>query len=110
MLPVKLVGSVVLADGSAKPFALDVATGGVGIGEFTEPDADQRRIAGDARAAAERQVARAAGIAVREVRLGQYCCYACGEWIDVAREPERWSAGMCLSCSLDRASDLHDEV
>lgn len=41
-----------------------------------------------------------------EVRFGEYFCSECREWIEL--DGNQWSLGVCLSCSMDRDSDMAD--
>ena len=54
----------------------------------------------------EAELRKAVALPIREIRFGEYHCRDCDKW-EPAR-PSRWSAGICLSCSLDRGSELAD--
>lgn len=42
------------------------------------------------------------------VRVGEFWCATCEHWRRANKA--EWSVGLCLSCSLDRASELSDEL
>ncbi len=90
MLPSILVGSVVTAEGQAKPFVLRTASGKVELGSHQLPDRMQARLAPEARGAIDKQVRDQLPMRVREVRVGQFCCAECGRWVDVEQHPNRW--------------------
>jgi RNA polymerase-binding transcription factor DksA len=96
VLPARFVGTVVTADGE-KPFVLDTASGQVSTGRFEDADPMQATVARDALDAAARQV-RLAIAGAREVRMGEYHCAKCGEWIDVVRTPAKWGSDRCADC------------
>lgn len=98
-----IVGSVVVR-GRARPFAV-FASGEVRIGEHL-PMAPGRVLIEEERERAERRVRDEVEGGAEEVRVGEYFCHSCGEWVAATRE--RWSLGICLSCSLDRGSELRD--
>lgn len=45
-----------------------------------------------------------AGIEILSVRFGEYFCHTCQKWHEAT--PRVWSYGLCLSCAMDRDSDL----
>lgn len=120
-----VVGSIVP---SPVPFVYDRSTGTLILGEQVGGGPDRlpspeeaeavaaavaealRRGGSSTGAAAERSLPSdgaaqgpSATMAVDAVRVGEYRCGVCGEWVPVT--PSRWSYGICLSCSLDRDSD-----
>jgi len=100
--PPVLVGSLVTPQG-ARPFRLDMPAERLQLDEY-EPQPAVAGLAGNQAAFLERTIRRLAGIPIDEVRLGVYFCNVCGEW--VAATKSAWSLSICLSCSLDRDSEL----
>jgi hypothetical protein len=41
-----------------------------------------------------------------EIRFDEYFCGVCKDWFDSTKQ--EWSVGICLSCSLDRGSELSE--
>ena len=54
----------------------------------------------------ERRVREAANYPDADVHIGKYFCTVCKNWLDATRQV--WSYGTCLSCSLDRATEISD--
>ena len=102
----RVVGSVITPSGT-KPFTLDLETGDIELGSFVKPEAAQAAFSDFEKSGVRTYVVEHLDIEVNEVRVGEYLCYQCQRWIDVTRRG-RWSISMCMSCSLDRASDLWD--
>lgn len=90
-----------------KPFCYFPEDGRVEVGKFHGCGPKQATLPDDERRRVEEAVRRALGDSSLEVRVGEYHCRDCGKWIDL--EKGQWSAGMCLSCSMDRASDIFDD-
>ena len=97
MLPSKLVGSVITAQGS-QPFVLHVASGKVALGGYEDAGRHQAKLAKDVRANVERQVC-AQVPAATSIKLGWFQCPKCDSWVDVAKDAMRWSGSTCRRCA-----------
>jgi hypothetical protein len=97
----RVLGSVVVG-GRARAFVYESETGALKLDEFapgpTAPSLDVQALT---------LLAARAG-PLQAVRVGEYFCDTCAHWKSATKE--QWSVGLCLSCSLDRASDLSDEL
>ena len=96
------MGSLVTPQG-ARPFRLDIPGERLLLDEY-DPQPAVFELTASQAAHLEGTVRRLAGIPIDEVRFGVYFCGVCGEW--VAATKSAWSLSICLSCSLDRDSEL----
>ncbi len=103
-LPERVIGTVVL-DGAARPFVFQPRTGLLSLDDHATPATSQADLA--ARHPDLSPAIRAAvGTDVDEIRIGLFHCSDCRKWLDPAKNA--WSVGICMSCSLDRGSELRD--
>lgn len=103
-IPESVIGTVVI-DGAARPFVFQPRTGRLTLDDHATPAASQADLATrhpDLTAA----IGTAVGKDVDEVRIGLFHCSDCRNWLDPATDA--WSVGICMSCSLDRGSELRD--
>ncbi len=99
----RVVGSVIIGDGP-RPFVLHVQSGQFDLGSYARPDAAQQSLSVIQLQRFAQLVQERAGVGFAQVRIGDYFCTHCRQW--VAATPEQWSLSMCLSCSMDRDSEL----
>ena len=52
----------------------------------------------------ELRIRKASDNSVEEIRIGEYFCGSCGTWAKADRH--QWSLRICMSCAMDRASEL----
>jgi hypothetical protein len=85
------------------PFAYSLTTGEIAWHEYfpqrekTIPDLfNQPIIVNRLKAAID--------LPVKEIRFGEYFCHECKQWVDAVQD--LWSVTICMSCSLDRGTDL----
>ncbi len=97
-------GMIVTKDG-AEPFFFDALAGAVRLGEHVIL---QGRIKpeGYEKVLVRKLVGALSGLDALEVRIGEFHCHVCDGWADATRSD--WSGSICMSCSLDRASDMAD--
>ncbi|MBS1796038.1 MAG: hypothetical protein JSS81_19460 [Acidobacteria bacterium] len=98
-----VIGSIV-ENGRVRPFIFNPQTGELRLDENShernapldsaEADELRGRIRGQLAAAPD------------EIRIGEYYCTVCRKWFEAAGE--LWSYGICLSCSLDRATEISE--
>jgi hypothetical protein len=95
----RVVGSIVTG-GRARPFLIDLDSGQLELDRYApgpgEPSLDAHALT---------LLAAKAG-PIEAVRTGEYFCTTCGHWR--AADTQHWSYGLCLSCSLDQASELSE--
>jgi hypothetical protein len=96
------VGSLVTPQG-ARPFRLDIPADRLQLDEY-DPQPAVADLTSSQTTHLEGTVRRLAGMPIDQVRFGVYFCGVCGEW--VAATKTAWSLYICLSCSLDRDSEL----
>ena len=102
----KILGTLVAAT-KEQPFVFHVPDGRLQLG-FDWPDRTPSVIDPELQSRVVQALRGVATGPIQDVRMGQWHCYDCGQWFDVQREPSCWSYGMCLNCSMDRASDIGD--
>lgn len=105
MSPEYIVGSII-TEGGSRPFVMYTETGKFEVGTYTRPDAAQQTLSVIQQQRFIQLIAERAGLPFSQVRLGQYRCSECGEWVEAT--PKQWSISVCMSCSLDRASELYE--
>lgn len=101
----RVVGSII-REGGPQPFVLDVKTGKLEVGKHARPDEAQGKLSIIHQQRFAQLVHERANVSYAQVRVGQYFCTRCGRWTEAT--PQQWSISVCMSCSLDRASDLAD--
>jgi hypothetical protein len=94
-------GTLVFADGS-RPFLFDLDSGELAYDDHVT-GAPSRTLGWLEKRRLTRQLRKAVGPEAMAVRIGEYLCRECNRW--VAADGSHWSAGICLSCSMDRDSD-----
>jgi hypothetical protein len=99
----KIVGTAETKAGS-QPFAFDTASGSLKLGH-DRPDRTPSKPTADQLAALELTLKKELGVGLKQTRVGEYQCHDCNRWFDLMRDPNKWSYGMCFSCSMDRSSD-----
>jgi hypothetical protein len=99
-----IVGSL-SADDRTRPFVFFPAEDRILLDAY-EPQARLAALDDVDAAALEARILALANAAGGRVRLGEYYCYVCHRWVPSTRD--QWSVGICLSCSLDRGSELAD--
>lgn len=99
----QLVVGTALFEERIIPFAYDPMTGEVAWHEYfpqrekTIPDLfNQPIIVARLKAAID--------LPVKEIRFGEYFCHECKQWVDAIHG--LWSVTICMSCSLDRGTEL----
>jgi hypothetical protein len=97
-----IVGSLVTPEG-ARPFAMHLPTGVVELNVY-DPQAAVLELDAVQRRQIEERLRAVLEFPVQEIRLEEYRCGVCGEWVQATRAA--WSLSICLSCSLDRDSEL----
>ncbi len=105
MNPEYIVGSIIF-EGRPQPFVMNTRTAKLEVGTYTKPDASQQNLSVIQQQRFVLLIAERTGVSFAEVRLGQYHCSECGQWVEAT--PEQWSLSVCLSCSMDRASEMHE--
>lgn len=98
-----VVGSITTDEGP-KPFSLDLQTGRFMVGEYVQPDEAQQALSITQQQRLAQLIHEHAGVSFAQVRIGQFYCTHCDLWVEATRE--QWSHSLCMSCSLDRASEL----
>lgn len=97
-----LVGSLVTSD-TVTPFIFDSTRNSLQLGEHaakhtlaacSEPDMAELR----------QRIRELAGQPDADVRFNTYYCSCCGQWADATTQ--QWSYTICISCSLDRATEM----
>lgn len=92
----RIVGSIVQEE-RAQPFVLDVETGRFAVGRYMPPEAGLSTLSVIQRQRLAQRVAEMAGVGFAQVRLGQYQCPSCGQWVEAT--PEAWGDGRCQACT-----------
>ncbi len=105
MNPDYIVGSII-TEGRPQPFVMHTRTAKLEVGNYTKPDETQQNLSVIQQQRFVQLIAERAGVSFAEVRLGQYHCSECGQWVEAT--PQQWSLSVCLSCSMDRATELHE--
>ena len=105
MNPDYIVGSII-TKGGPQPFVMHTRTAKLEVGNYTKPDETQQNLSVIQQQRFVLLIAERTGVSFAEVRLGQYHCSECGQWVEAT--PEQWSLSVCLSCSMDRASEMHE--
>ncbi len=105
MNPDYIVGSII-TKGGPQPFVMNTRTAKLEVGNYTKPDETQQNLSVIQQQRFVQLIAERTGVSFAEVRLGQYHCSECGQWVEAT--PEQWSLSVCLSCSMDRASEMHE--
>ncbi len=105
MNPEYIVGSIITASGP-QPFVMHTKTGKFTVGDYARPDEAQQHLSVIQQQRFAQLIAERTGASFAEVRLGQYHCSECGQWVEAT--PQQWSLSVCLSCSMDRASEMHE--
>ncbi len=105
MNPEYIVGSIIF-EGRPQPFVMNTRTAKLEVGTYTKPDETQQNLSVIQQQRFVLLIAERTGVSFAEVRLGQYHCSECGQWVEAT--PEQWSLSVCLSCSMDRASEMHE--
>ena len=105
MSPEYIVGSIITESGP-QPFVMYTETGKFDVGNYVKPDEAQQSLSVIQQQRFIQLIAERAGLPFAQVRLGQYRCSACGQWVEAT--PGQWSISVCMSCSLDRASELNE--
>jgi len=105
MNPEYIVGSIITASGP-QPFVMHIETGKFTVGDYARPDEAQQRLSVIQQQRFVQLIAERTGASYAEVRLGQYHCSECRQWVEAT--PQQWSLSVCLSCSMDRASEMHE--
>lgn len=100
--PTRIVGSLV-AQGKVRPFVLDSGQLKLDVYEPDPREVSQRYFS---TRSMEQQVREAAGFPIDEVRIGEYFCDRCGNWLRANKE--EWSYAMCISCSLDQGTEISE--
>ncbi len=106
MNPERIVGSIVTAT-EVEPFVLHTGPGTLERGTYATPDPAQAGLSIIQQQRVAQVVGELANVAFSQVRVGKYRCSSCGKWIDAAA-PGAWSVSICMSCSLDRGTELHE--
>jgi hypothetical protein len=104
-----VTGSV-KTQGRIRPFVLDVTSGELRLDvcEPVPPPKPGEPRASIARNELERRIREGVGAPVEDIVVGQYFCDRCGKW--AAANTQEWSLSICMSCSLDRATELSEEL
>ncbi len=105
MNPEHIVGSIITPSGP-QPFVMHTKTGKFTVGDYARPDEAQQRLSVIQQQRFVQLIAERAGLSFAQVRLGLYLCSECGQWVEAT--PQQWSISVCMSCSLDRATELHE--
>ena len=105
MNPEYIVGSIITESGP-QPFVMHTETGKFTVGDYARQDEAQQRLSVIQQQRFVRLIAERAGLSFAQVRFGQYLCSECGQWVEAT--PQQWSISVCMSCSLDRATELHE--
>ena len=100
-----IVGSIII-EGKTQPFVMRTQTGKFEVGDYAKPDDAQQNLSVIQQQRFVQLIAERAGISYAQVRLGQYHCSECGQWVEAT--PQQWSISICMSCSLDRGTELHE--
>jgi hypothetical protein len=97
-----IVGTVIIGE-SLHPFVLDPATNTIRLDVYDPTPAGEVLVIAETDSVVE-TVSKLLGSAVNAVRPGEYYCSACRNWLPADRNC--WSMSICMSCSLDRGSEL----
>lgn len=103
--PKQVVGTL-MTQGRLRPFVLHTQTGEFKLDVYIKTEMSQTALPAVVKRNLERRVLSHANFPVQEIRIGEFFCHECKHWIEATRD--QWSVGICLSCSMDRASGLSD--
>ena len=99
-----IVGSLV-TPGGVRPFMVYLPGGPLTLDEY-EPQAVRPELTDAQSHALQISVREMSGFPIAEVRFGEYLCRECQQWVDATHA--QWSLTMCLSCSLERGTELRE--
>jgi hypothetical protein len=99
----RIVGSIV-TDKGPQPFVLHVQTGRLEVGSYAEPDLGQADLSVIQQQRFAQLIHERANVSFAQVRLGQYRCPECGEWIGVTA-PGAWRDALCASCAPEQVPE-----
>jgi hypothetical protein len=101
--PLRVITGSLVTEEAAHPFILYFTDGSLLLDEY-EPQAALPNLSEAERTRLENLLRGRLDFPIQEIRFGEYRCTVCGEWVPALRS--QWSLSICLSCSLDRDSEL----
>ena len=101
----RLIPGTAATDAGEVPFVFDPATGRLTAG-YHWPDRKPSTATRPQLASLAQAVRRELKVDLDRVRVGELRCRHCHGWFDLLQQPDAWSYGMCLSCSMDLSHDL----
>ena len=97
VIPMKhIIGSVITEQGP-QPFVLHTQNGMFELGSYVEPDKAQRKLSVIQQQRFAQLIHERAGVSFAQVRIGQYYCTKCNQWVDAVHAG--WNGTVCASCA-----------
>lgn len=94
--PEHIIGSIIL-DRGPQPFVLNLTTGTLEVGTYARPDAAQATLSIIQQQRFAQLIHERTNVSFAQVRMGQYFCTQCRQWIEAT--PEAWGeSAVCRSC------------